>query len=74
MQIVVGLSLTLVSLSLKVCSLQSKQISGFFWISEMQKPQIYTKMGFYDSTMALSTGFTVGLDVNDRSLSTRTEI
>jgi hypothetical protein len=38
------------------------------------KTPLYTKMGLYNSTMAISTKFTVGLNVSDLFLSTRTEI
>jgi len=39
-----------------------------------KNPTSSKEMGLYNSTMALSTGFTVGLNVNNIFLNTRTEI
>jgi hypothetical protein len=36
-----------------------------------KKPQIYKEMGLYNSTMAISKGFTVGLNANNSFLSIR---
>ena len=55
-------------------NLQSSQIADFKWISQIKSPKSIQEMGFYNSTMALSSGFTFGVNVNDIFLSTRTEI
>jgi hypothetical protein len=52
-------------------NLQPAQIAGFTWISQMQNPKSIQEMGFYNSTMAISTGFTVGLNVNNWFFSIR---
>jgi len=39
-----------------------------------KNPKSIQEMGFYNSTMAISTGFTVGLNVNNSFLSTRLHI
>jgi len=54
---------------------RQKTIARFkiIWISQTQKPQIQ-EMGLYDSTMAISTGFTVGFNVSSLIFSIRLDI
>jgi hypothetical protein len=42
-----------------------------FRISQTQNPKSIQEMGHYNSTMAISTGFTVGLNVNNCFFSIR---
>ena len=35
----------------------------FKWISQMQKPKYIQEVEFYNPTMAISTGFAVGLEL-----------
>jgi hypothetical protein len=44
-------------------NLQSKQIAGFIRISQIKTPN-FKKMGLYNSTMAISTGFTAETFIN----------
>ena len=45
--------------------MQSSQNADFKWISQVKSPKSIQKMGLYNSTMAISIGFTVGLNVNN---------
>jgi len=43
-------------------------------IPNTKTPNPYNKWGFYNSTMAISTGFTVGLNVKNLFFSIRSDI
>ncbi len=51
--------------------MQSAKIANFIRISQIKTPNLYKKWGFYNSTMAISTGFTVGFNVKESFFSIR---
>jgi hypothetical protein len=55
-------------------NLQPAKIAGFIWISKTQNPKSIPEMELYNSTMAISKGFTVGLNVNNLIFSIRLDV
>src|SRR5210317_1273542 len=55
-------------------NLQSSQIADFKWISQIKSPKSKQKMGLYNLTMAISIGFTFGLNANNLFFSIRSDI